>query len=365
MADSGKTRYNSEVGVLLAFCDVDVANFDAANPNIESTRLAHPHKICEDIKTYLNREHIYDSDELTKWSLRGREIVPVITKKLKELGEDWPTVYDWAAGTNRNPNHSADISFVDSKISGVSIKSKSGITLNNPSPKELGIDNSGDFFLQYAPHEYISWKTQVFESVLDLAHSQPGVRIGGKKSLDKYYIVYHTADEKFSCVGKKTLVATRQEILDKVSSNGEWQRGFGDWFVANYRNSKVSEFMKPLRESITQQFMVKMIDHLSKDSRVARLLKFADAPFFYANPSKVYYVPSIRDADALKLKSIRDAKARGATIKFFLECGMENSDDVAAVEIHFRYANGVFEENPTCRIQSLKNPQHIGWELLI
>jgi len=364
MANSNKTRYNSEVGILLGFCDACISTFDPAIPILDSARLLDSAKVVEDISIYLNREHVYDQDELAVWSLRGREIVPVITKKLKELGEDWPTVYDWAAGTNRNPNHSADISFIDSKISGVSIKSKSGITLNNPSPKELGIDNAGDFFLQYARQEYISWKTQVFQTVIDLAQSQPGVRIGGKKGVDKYYIIYLPEDDKFSCVGKKSLIATRQEILDKVINNCEWQRGFGDWFVANYKNPKVAEFMKPLRESITRQFMAKMLEYLSKDDRVARLVKFADAPFFYVNPSKVYYVPSLREVGTLKLKSIRDARAKGATIKFFLECGMENSDDVAAVEIHFRYANGVFEENPTCRVQSLKNPQFIGWQLL-
>ena len=122
--------------------------------------------------------------------------------------------------------------------------------------------------------------------------------------------------------------------------------------------------MNPLRDSISEQFINMMELHLSKSGTAAKLLKFVKRPFFYVNPSHIYYVPSIDDVADLELKSVVDGGANGATIKFFAVCGMKDSTENARVEIHVRYANGMFEENPTARVQSLQNPQFISWEEL-
>ena len=51
-------------------------------------------------------------------------------------------------------------------------------------------------------------------------------------------------------------------------------------------------------------------------------------------------------------------------MKFIAEIGMKDSQENAQVEIHVRYANGIFETNPTARVQSLKNAQFLSWEEL-
>jgi hypothetical protein len=51
-------------------------------------------------------------------------------------------------------------------------------------------------------------------------------------------------------------------------------------------------------------------------------------------------------------------------MKFIAEIGMKGSDENAQVEIHVRYANGIWETSPTARVQSLKNPQFLSWSEL-
>ena len=366
---SGKTRYNSEIGMLLALCNVDPATFDPADPGnpktgIPANLLEDPERVYTDIKKYLNRPNVYDLDRLTAWTAHGHRMIPVLARKLMSISKDKIQAYRWAGGKNINPDTSADIEFVGSPVAGISIKDDTGITLNNPSPKELGIANEGDMFLQYARNEYISWKEQTFSKVMELAQAKPGTHIGGKNP-DKYYVMYDPKTKKFKCVGKSTLEGSDAEILAKVTINKDWQRGFGDWFVQNYKIPEVKEYMKPLQDAISEQFVTMMESHLSQSGKAAKLLKFAKTPFFYVNPSHMYYVPSIDDVTDLELKRVTPGNANGATIKFYAECGMKDSEENAQVEIHVRYANGVFEENPTARVQSLKNPQFISWEELV
>ena len=78
----------------------------------------------------------------------------------------------------------------------------------------------------------------------------------------------------------------------------------------------------------------------------------------------MYYVPSIDDVSDLTLKDVKFAAPEGATMKFIAEIGMKDSQENAQVEIHVRYANGIWETSPTARVQSLKNAQFLSWEQL-
>ena len=75
-------------------------------------------------------------------------------------------------------------------------------------------------------------------------------------------------------------------------------------------------------------------------------------------------MPSIEQAQDIELKSIQYGDADGTGQLFLANIGRAGSDEYATVDIYMRYANGMFAANPTIRVQSLKNPQYISWELL-
>ena len=358
---SDAVRYNSEIGLLLAFCNRSPAKFDPNKPEktIPASMLANPQQTYADIKSLLAPN--YDPELLSRWYEYGVGTVrQLVVNKLTELGEVVDQ-FNWAGGKNQNAETSADVEFVGSTISGVSVKEKSGITLNNPSPKDLGLEVGGDAFLKYARPEYLQWKQGVFTQVLQLAQKNPGVKIGGKDT-NKYYVVYDAKTKQFTCNGKNQKVGTSQDIMADMEKNAFWQRAFGDWFVTNYSTQK--GLMAPLVEAIAEKFTAIMKAHLSQGGTAAKLVKFVKRPFFYVNPAHVYYVPSIDDVADLTLKDVKFAAPAGATMKFIAEIGMKDSLENAQVEIHVRYANGIFETNPTARVQSLKNAQFLSWEEL-
>jgi hypothetical protein len=364
LTEGGKSdavRYNSEIGMLLSFCSANVDKFDPTRPekSIPPTMLANPQNTYNDIRALLAPN--YNPDLLRRWYDYSQTTVkPLVVNKLMELGEIVDQ-FNWAGGKNQNAETSADVEFVGSTISGCSVKEKSGITLNNPSPKDLGLEVGGDAFLKYARPEYLDWKQGVFTQVLQLAQKNPGVKIGGKDTA-KYYVVFDPKTKKFTCNGKNQKVGTSQDIMADMEKNAFWQRAFGDWFVTNYASQK--QLMAPLVESIAEKFTAIMKTHLSQGGTAAKLVKFVKRPFFYVNPSHVYYVPSIDDVSDLTLKDVKFAAPEGATMKFIAEIGMKDSMENAQVEIHVRYANGIFETNPTARVQSLKNAQFLSWEEL-
>jgi hypothetical protein len=364
LTEGGKSdavRYNSEIGMLLSFCSANVDKFDPNKPekSIPPTMLADPQNTYKDIRALLAPN--YNPDLLRRWYEYSQTTVkPIVVNKLMELGEIVDQ-FNWAGGKNQNAETSADVEFVGSTISGCSVKEKSGITLNNPSPKDLGLEVGGDAFLKYARPEYLSWKKGVFTQVLQLAQKNPSVKVGGKDT-NKYYVVYDPKTKKFTCNGKNQKVGTSQDIMADMEKNAFWQRAFGDWFVTNYSTQK--QLMAPLVTAISEKFTAIMKAHLSQGGTAAKLVKFVKRPFFYVNPSHVYYVPSIDDVADLTLKDVKFASPEGATMKFIAEIGMKDSLENAQVEIHVRYANGIFETNPTARVQSLKNAQFLSWEEL-
>ena len=364
LTEGGKSdavRYNSEIGMLLSFCNADIDKFNPTKPekSIPATMLANPQNTYNDIQALLVPN--YDPDLLRRWYDYSQTTVkPIVINKLIELGEVVDQ-FNWAGGKNQNAETSADVEFVGSTISGCSVKEKSGITLNNPSPKDLGLEVGGDAFLRYARPQYLSWKKGVFTQVLQLAQKNPGTKIGGKDS-ERYYVVFDNKTKKFTCNGKNQKVGTSQDIMADMEKNAHWQRAFGDWFVTNYASQK--QLMAPLVKAISVKFTEIMKAHLSQGGTAAKLVKFVKRPFFYVNPSHVYYVPSIDDVSDLTLKDVKFAAPEGATMKFIAEIGMKDSMENAQVEIHVRYANGIFETNPTARVQSLKNAQFLSWEEL-
>ena len=51
-------------------------------------------------------------------------------------------------------------------------------------------------------------------------------------------------------------------------------------------------------------------------------------------------------------------------LKYIIELRRRGMEDVAKVEVHIRYAQGIFASSPSFRIQSLKGHENLYWEVL-
>jgi hypothetical protein len=458
-ADNKKTRYNSEVGLLVGFAGVNPTTFDPANPGdpntgIPGTMLENGgKKIYKDITNLLKPN--YDPNMFAAWASRAPEYMQKITAKMGTT----PAVFGWAGGANQNAEGAADIEFVDEVIQGVSIKAESGITLRNLTPKALGlaVDRGNDVFFQYAADEYTAMKQGIFTKLLDLAKQKPGEKLSfHKQNPDKYWIMYtpvegeplpaapeaeptqpaqpdelaaitknaglpsspqqttiqgnvmkstppasirnmnktigtkipmgaEREEEPFmaeavnpsqqegiwTCAGKTSFKGTREQIMTASAKNKKWQRVFGDWFQANYAAEK--ELATPLYSAIANMFKDTMVEHLTKDRNLDAVLAMGKRPYFYANAADIYYVPSVEEVSDLKIKNVyygsiqaegNVVEAEGTSQKFQAEIGRPASTENAKILIYIRYANGMFETNPTVRVQDLKDPQFLGWEKL-
>jgi hypothetical protein len=449
-ADNKKTRYNSEVGLLVGFTGIDPSTFDPANPGDPNTGIPPQmlenggKKVYKDITSFLKPN--YDAGMFAAWASRAPEYMQKITAKMGTT----PAAFGWAGGANQNADGAADIEFVGEVIQGVSIKAESGITLRNLTPKALGlaVERGNDVFFQYAANEYTTMKQGIFTKLLDLAKEKPGEKLSfHRQNPDKYWIMYTpsageeapapeaqpdeltaitknagiqttpmaqgtavkpelpasvqnmnktigtkipmgaerekdtdalkediaTAQQEgiWTCAGKTSFKGTRQQIMTASATNKKWQRVFGDWFQANYAAEK--ELATPLYGAIANMFKDTMVEHLSKDRNLDAVLAMGKRPYFYANAADIYYVPSIAEVSDLSIKNVyygsiqaegNVVEAEGTSQKFQAEVGRPDSVENAKILIYIRYANGMFESNPTVRVQDLKDPQFLGWEKL-
>jgi hypothetical protein len=175
----------------------------------------------------------------------------------------------------------------------------------------------------------------------------------------------------WTCSGKTNFKGTREQIIAASATNKKWQRVFGDWFQANYAAEK--ELATLLYSAIANMFKDTMVEHLSKDRNLDAVLAMGKRPYFYANAADIYYVPSVEEVSDLKIKNVyygsiqaegNVVEAEGTSQKFQAEIGRPDSTENAKILIYIRYANGMFESNPTVRVQDLKDPQFLGWEKL-
>lgn len=355
-------RYNSEVGMLCGFMGIDPREFDPSNPqnSMNPSYLGNAQRVFNDIQKLLAPN--FDAAVFNQWAVLGSKYKSVIDQKLSELNTSIQT-YGWAGGTNISDSGPADIDFNGCSVSGVSIKAKGGITLANLTPKSLGLETSvgDDIFYTYAQPEYLEMKRKIFTDVLNEAKAAAGKVLAPLS--DKYTIVYDPTTNKFTCSGKSTITASAEQILAGIAKNAKWQRVFGDWFQANWSSKK--SYATPLYAKIATVFEKVIENHLSTSQRLAEMLRFAAIPYFYASASALYYVPSINDVSELTIKGLKYATPDGTSQRFIAVIGRPDSNKNAELDIYIRYANGMFEANPTVRVQNLKNPQFISWEKLI
>jgi hypothetical protein len=352
---SNPIRYNSEVGMLFAF--VGNGQFDPANPEQSISReiLSNPDQVYKDIKNLLGKN--YDERLFSSWVKIGESYKSKIVDKLGSL----PSKFGWAGGSNI-AGGVTDITFEGSKIAGISIKAEGGITLANLSPSSLGIEveRGIDVFSKAAKEEYDQMKQSVVTDVLAQAKENPGLTIS---PIDpKYSITYNSETNTFKCTGKQTVDWPQEKILANLEKNAKWQRVFGDWFQSNWQSKK--SYATPLYQKVAKAFETTIENHLQDNAKLTSMLRFGDVPYFYATPSNLYYVPTVESVALLQIKGIKYAEPDGTSQRFIANIGRPDSDQNAGLDIYIRYANGMFESNPTVRVQSLKNPQFISWELL-
>jgi hypothetical protein len=109
LTEGGKSdavRYNSEIGLLLAFCNRSPEKFDPNRPEktIPPTMLANPQRTYDDIRALLAPN--YNPELLNRWYEYGINTVRgIVVNKLTELGEVVDQ-FNWAGGANINPETS-------------------------------------------------------------------------------------------------------------------------------------------------------------------------------------------------------------------------------------------------------------------
>jgi hypothetical protein len=362
---SSGVRYNSEVAIMCAMVGANIEDFDPNRPekSLPAELFDNPKRVYADIKKLLAND--YDEDLFRQWYEQTLTHIDSMYTKLEEYGGTLDKV-GWAGGANQAEN-AADIAFVGHPIAGISVKAEGGITLANLTPKSVGLEpeKGDDIFYHYAQSEYVAMKRKIFKDVLDLAREQPGVPLVPIK--DKYSVTYDPQTDQFICLGssdKGPIVhrATEQDILIALQKNALWQRPFGDWFQVNWQAKK--SYATPLFTRLAKEFERVIENHLQDSSKLSHMLRFAKEPYFYFNKTGLYFVPTKDDVADLQLRGLKYGEPDGTSQLFIAEIGRPNSTETASLDIYIRYANGMFAANPTVRVQTLRNPQFIGWEKL-
>lgn len=347
---SNVVRYNTELAMLTSFAGATGLNSipDDSLANPEATK-----KEIEKVKKFYNEKKFF------QWM----KISEMYKEKILRHSGELPEKFDWVGGSNIGPV--ADLVFVGHPASGISIKDESGITLANLTPKALGLDTiKGQDVLQtYADEEFKRFKIRVFTLMMNEAEAMPGSVIHPRPSGKERSLMFDENTKKFIIkYDGGELSLDRNQIIRTSPKNAKWQRVFGDWYQANFQKYKST--MRPLVAKISKSFQTIIGQALSDSDKLKKILQFEDQPYYYATPKKMYYVPSAADAGDLELKGVDYASPDGTSQLFKAKIGNKESDDGAIIDIYIRFANGLFATNSTARVQSIKNPELIAWDLL-
>lgn len=418
-------RYSSEVGMLAGFCGANISQFDPKNPqaSIPAQALSNPQNTYADIVKFLAPN--YDPVIFEKFYNIAQNYYQIMLNQLSTLNEPAPTVFEWSGGSNINPEGAADVIFANHPtVHGVSIKAESGITLKNLGPSSVGLSagedvvEHPDVFARFAEPEWNALKKYAIDRVLDIAKRKPNTVYAPIKP--KYAITYIKGQIPVTAkkvtkpakpattttpavdnqntklaVSKQTIGQepqtqmedqqqpalqgyfkidfkgrsvnkTEQQIYDESKTNGEWQRVFGDHVQSQWnKDSNIRNLGNALFSSISEIFVQKIQSALLVKEKLQKILAMGKKGYFYSTPSELYFVPGVEQVDNLVLKSLKYGTPDGTAQKFIAKIGVEGGEDEASLLVYVRYANGMFEANPTVRIQDLKNPGALTWTKLV
>ena len=185
-----------------------------------------------------------------------------------------------------------------------------------------------------------------------------------------------------------------QLIAEAKKGNSKVQRVFGDWYqqLIHKKPENIIEEQKALFKAFADSTIETIQKTVTDPAVLSKLLQMAEKrPYYYYHSTstkkkpeargELYDVPGTGDTTAINinLKPANPAnqgylvykEVKGTSQMFHLyvvndpdATGIVNvpsEDDCAIVQIFVRYANGLWAANPTVRIQSLKNPEHLLW----
>lgn len=150
-------------------------------------------------------------------------------------------------------------------------------------------------------------------------------------------------------------------IMSDLPRNAPWQRVFGDYFQSYWnKDEELKTLGSRLFSKIGQDFVSKIKAGLAEESKLHSAVKMGAVSYFYATPKAVFYVPSVTNNKGLTLVDLTYTAPKGTNQNFLATIGY-NGQSPASVLIYIRYANGIFQTNPTVRVQKLTNPEGLGW----
>ena len=407
---SGSTQFNSELGCMLGFVGADATLENLLNPKFKkyNTKLIKPNDVRAQAQLGYD-QGLYIPENFNAWVKLGA----AIKSKTKYKGK-----VGWDGTGQGNQGGVADVVFEDGAThSGISIKETSGITLTNTSPKELGFDYTGDIFKSYFEKYWLEWKQAVVDRVLELAQSgrvigapktdsegNPVKQSGGGEKLRaiQYNHDDHTddagnvykADTYTIWYGKGPDIKTwkreafTKDAINKAikAGNSLMQRVFGDWYQTAIAGAepKAIEYQEKLFKAFTDKALEEMSKALAKPKALSKLLQMSESkPYYYympesktkggkIKPEKLYEVPGTGGSTGINVNlklagPIEYKQVKGTGQKYHVKVwnvanGTPDPDAFAIVTLYIRYANGLFAENPTARVQELKGAEHLLWQ---
>jgi hypothetical protein len=387
--DSKSTQFNSEVGLLAAMCGVDPTSFDPKNPapSFANSPYTVGNNTLANIQAQADN---YNPTKFNKWVTSvGPKVANLILTELTKLKMPAPTELSWVGGQNQSSV--ADVKFVNHPVDGISVKEAGAPTLANLTAKSLGLDGEDpDVFRQHAPAEWDAVKQYVFKKVIEIAKAQPGKAFSPIKS--KYSITYMegeipqgakrlkvpkvpeqppaiepTSEDVTSSgyfvinFGDGIVNEPEERIMTDLPKNSAWQRVFGDYFQGYWnKDTDLKQLGERLFIKIGKDFVAKIKLGLAQAANLQSAVKMGNKSYFYATPKAVFYVPSVTSTQGLALIDLKYTAPKGTNQNFLATIGYPGQTP-ASVLIYIRYANGIFQTNPTVRVQRLTNPEGLGW----
>ena len=423
--NSKGTQFNSEVGLLAAMCGVDFTTFDPNNPapSFTNSRYTIGKSTLQNIQSQAANYNPTKFNKWA--GSVGQKIVSSVLAELDKLDMQAPTELAWVGSDNQSSvadikfvNHLVDgISVKEQGAPTLANLTAKSLGL------DAGPEGDSDVFRAFAKTEWDAVKEYCFQAVLDKAQAQPGKPYAPIKP--KYSITYLESEIPSNASRLKAPKATPQQTQQQVQQpapqqnqptpqqpnqqmdsdlspddtslsedieyaqaspgyylikygdkevhepsdriwadlhkNQEWQRVFGDYFQSQWnKDQNLTELGKKLFGKIGADFVAKIKDGLANSNNLHSAVKMGSVSYFYTTPKATFYVPAVNNNKGLKLQNLEYTSPKGTNQNFEASVGYDG-EEPATVLIYIRYANGIFQTNPTVRVQKLTNPQGLGW----
>lgn len=376
--DATSKRFFSELGALAAWAGKgNNPTFDPSKPEdwLDASKIQNPNEVFDDIRRFLTGAQA-KYDATTKKTHLDVAGYYNLSKKAKDLiladmaakGLKAPTKFGWVGGENALSVGAtpSDVNFVDNDIAGVSIKDDGGLGVGNLGAGELEFEGSGDLFARLSPRELCDLKSSV---MIDLLAELKNVGSMSAGSQNNYVMTWNeeTGKIQIDVPEGKTIAGTPDQLTNwgfLVKSN-DYQRVLGSYFLKNKAKYKkqTDALLMATSDKIKEAIEKKVIPNAAK---LAKLGGFGSQPYYYqlAKPFKVAYVPDKDTANDIEVIKITPPSAMSGGIKYLIALRRRGIEGFATVEVHIRYAQGIFASSPSFRIQTLKGHENLYWEIL-